>query len=105
MSSFDLREFRYNLRCGPDRQPQAWRSRFSSPHPLLAHPSAISALAADLGSLFGVGQSPTYAGVDELALLSSIAEARRNSLDVAKQRNAEDSPSGIARQYRLGLIG
>ncbi|WP_271411642.1 hypothetical protein [Pseudomonas sp. Q1-7] len=36
---------------------------------------------------------------------TSIIEVLQNLLDAAEQRNAEDSPSGIARHSRLGLSG
>ncbi len=106
MSSFEVSEVHYHLRRGPQRRLQARRSRFAAPHPLIAHLSAIRDLAPVLGRLPGCPSQPgSNADVEEFSLLSSMIEARLYSLDVAEQRNAEDSPSGIARQYRLGLTG
>ncbi|NWL75527.1 hypothetical protein DM872_01475 [Pseudomonas taiwanensis] len=106
MSSFDISEVRDDLRHGAHRRPQARRYRFAGPHPLLAHLSATSALAPVFGCLHCRPDQPDRnADVEECFLLSSTTEARQYSLDVAEQRNAEDSPSGIARQHRLGLTG
>ncbi|MDH4565927.1 hypothetical protein E8E95_04480 [Pseudomonas sp. BN414] len=106
MSSFDISEVRDDLRHGAHRRPQARRYRFAGSHPLLAHLSATRDLAPVYGRLPGCPNQPdSNADAEECFLLSSMPEARQYSLDVAEQRNAEDSPSGIARQYRLGLTG
>ncbi|MCO6059590.1 hypothetical protein NG726_23350 [Pseudomonas sp. MOB-449] len=106
MSSFDISEVRDDLRHGAHRRPQLRRYRFAGPHPLFTQLSATSALVPVFGRLPGRPDQPDRnADLEEFSLLSPTTEARQYSLDVAEQRNAEDSPSGIARQYRLGLTG
>jgi hypothetical protein len=48
---------------------------------------------------------PVDARAEEFATPASMNETPMYPLDVAEQRNAEDSPSGIARQSSLGLTG
>ncbi|WP_044874883.1 hypothetical protein [Pseudomonas sp. LFM046] len=79
------------------------RSRFSVLHLLLAGTSTPGVIA---GVLFGLpGLVLACVQAEEIKPWALMNEVLQNSLDAAEQRNAEDSPSGIARHSSLGLTG
>ena len=106
MSSSDTFGVRSELRHGRQgrRRP---RHRLIAVHqPLSMRASGIATVTVPAAGLPGrSGQPLNDACAEQFVFLASVNEVQQNPLDAAEQRNAEDSPSGIARHCSLGLTG
>lgn len=106
MSSSDTFGVRSELRSGRQgrRRP---RHRLISVPPL--SPTGTCGIAAASWPAAGLsgrsGQPLTDVSTEQATFPAPLNVARKTPLDAAEQRNAEDSPPGIARHCSLGLSG
>lgn len=85
---------------------QARHSYFLRCHPSLSCRSGATSVMPLAGHQAGRSRRiPVDAHAEKFTTPASMTETPTYPLDVAEQRNAEDSPSGIARQSSLGLTG
>lgn len=106
MSSFVTSGVRSGQRHRLKDPSRARHWQFSCCHPSLARLSGVVSVIPLAGDLVGVARRfPVDARAEEFAIPASMTEAPTYPLDAAEQRNAEDSPSGIARQSSFGLTG
>ncbi|MGF6690643.1 hypothetical protein M2318_000687 [Metapseudomonas resinovorans] len=106
MSSSDISGVRSDLSHHLEDRPGTRYSRFTAFGRLSACFSGIAASTLIVGGLLGPpGLVLKDASAHVLEPLASMSEVQRNALDAAEQRNAEDSPSSIARHSSLDLTG
>ncbi|MDH4582142.1 hypothetical protein E8F20_09705 [Pseudomonas sp. BN415] len=106
MSSFDISGVRSGLSHYLEDRPGTRYSRFTVLGRLAACFSGIASSTLIVGGLLGPpGLVLSDASADVFEPLASMSEVQRNALDAAEQRNAEDSPSSIARHPSLELTG
>ncbi|QEY64055.1 hypothetical protein FXN65_19090 [Metapseudomonas lalkuanensis] len=106
MSSSDTFGVRSELRHGRQGR-QRPRHRLIAVHQSLStRMSGIATATLPAAGRSGSsGQPLSDTRAEELVFLASVNEVQQYPLDAAEQRNAEDSPSGIARHCSLGLTG